>query len=118
MGSQSNRTGRQGEELARRYLQQQGYRIIHKNYTIRGGEIDVITEKNGILVFVEVKTRRHNAFGKAEESFTPRKKRKLLRTIFHYLHDHPTSHWRCDLIALRIRGYTASVKHYHNIFHD
>ena len=50
--------GREGEELAARYLEKQGYRVLERNYRSRWGEIDLIAEKGGELFFVEVKTRR------------------------------------------------------------
>lgn len=63
-------TGRYGEELASQFLQKQGYKIIDRNFRIRGGEIDVIAIDNGTLVYVEVKTRTSHRFGLPEESIT------------------------------------------------
>ncbi|MBU0667516.1 YraN family protein [Patescibacteria group bacterium] len=122
MGSQSKRTGGLGEALALKYLLQKGYGLIKKNHFIRGGEIDLILKKDGILVFVEVKTRRSTAFGAPEGALTPLKKQKLLRAIRTYLMSHPglAEHaigpWRCDLIAIEIKGGTAQIKHFTNIF--
>jgi len=121
MGSQSKLTGGLGEALALKYLLQKGYGLIKKNHFIRGGEIDLILEKNGILVFVEVKTRRSKAFGSPAESITPLKKQKLLRAIKTYLatpalRSLGEGGWRCDLIAIEIQGRTARIKHFTNIF--
>lgn len=116
MGSQSKRIGTLGEQLALKFLQQKGYKLIIQNYHIRGGEIDLILKKSGILVFVEVKTRTNQRFGLPEEALTDRKKRKLVRAIYHYLADHPHQQWQCDMIALRIKGNKGEITHYKNIF--
>lgn len=60
--------GKYGEELAAKYLQNLGYKIIEKNFRIRGGEIDIVAQDEKTLVYVEVKTRSTNKFGKGEES--------------------------------------------------
>lgn len=116
MRSQSKRTGTLGEELADKFLRQKGYKIITRNYHIRGGEIDIIAKKDNILLFVEVKTRTNERFGLPEEALTHAKRRKLLRAIYHYLADHPHRQWRCDLITLRLQGGQGKITHYHNIF--
>ena len=72
-------TGYYGEEIAKKALEKRGYRLVVKNYTIRGGEIDLIMEKGDELVFVEVKTRRNDLFGSPLESITPQKKKRILR---------------------------------------
>lgn len=118
MGSQSKDTGRLGETLALKFLQNKGYQLVTRNYHIRGGEIDLIMVKEGILVFVEVKTRRNELFGVPEESLTVHKQRSLIRTIYHYLHDHPRHPWRCDLIAIRLQGNSGTITHYRNILHE
>lgn len=115
MVSQSKRTGGLGEELALKFMLQKGYTLIEKNHFIRGGEIDLILEKNGILVFVEVKTRRSAAFGAPFDALTHNKKQKLLRAIRTYLAEHPAA-WRCDLVAIEITGRTARIQHFTNIF--
>jgi len=55
--------GRQGEEAAARYLQNQGMKIVERNLRTPVGEIDLVVKSKGILAFVEVKTRRGSAFG-------------------------------------------------------
>lgn len=116
MGSQSKRTGKTGEKLALEFLQKKGFTCMVQNYHIRGGEIDLIMEKDGILVFVEVKTRRSKVFGRPEDALTDIKKKKLLRAIYHYLFDYPGHPWRCDLIAIQLQGNQGTITHYHDIF--
>lgn len=82
----SNKTiGDQGEELACKYLKRQGYKILERNFRIRGGEIDAIAKDQGDLVFVEVKTRHSHEFGVPVESVTPWKINFLIRASHFYL---------------------------------
>ncbi len=91
-----------GEEMALRYLLQKGHRLLHKNYHIHGGEIDLIMEKDGIITFVEVKLRTTDNFGGGGEAITRAKKNKLLRSIFTFLQNRPRSQrWQLDLIDIR-----------------
>lgn len=77
--------GRAGEEAAVRRLSELGYRIVARNVRFRFGEIDIVAEELGCLVFVEVKTRTGSAYGTAAEAVTPAKQRKLARLAAAYL---------------------------------
>ena len=68
-----------GEELACKYLLQNGYKILERNFRIRGGEIDVIALDGETLAYIEVKTRTSYQFGRPEESITLRKLKFLER---------------------------------------
>ncbi len=71
-------TGRRGEEAAAKYLAEQGYAIRHRNWRCRSGELDIVAEKDGLCVFVEVRARRAaSRFGTAAESVDARKQRQL-----------------------------------------
>ncbi len=76
--------GDEGEELAADFLQKKGYKIIERNFRIRGGEIDIIAIFQDTLVFIEVKTRSSNKFGTPLESITPWKLKALIRTAQFY----------------------------------
>lgn len=69
--------GRQGEDIAARYLKTKGYKILKQNFYIRGGEIDIIALDKDTLVFIEVKTRASQKYGLPEESITPTKLKYL-----------------------------------------
>ena len=69
--------GEWGEDLAVALLEQSGLTVVERNWRYRRAEIDIIAREDGILVFVEVKTRAYSAFGRPEE-MVGRKKRKLL----------------------------------------
>lgn len=77
--------GKQAENLAASFLQKQGLRLVARNYRCRMGEIDLIMEQGGTLVFVEVRMRRGAGFGGAAASITGNKQRKLIHAAQHYL---------------------------------
>lgn len=77
--------GNQGEYLACKYLENQDYEILERNFRIRGGEIDIVAKDKGYLVFVEVKTRYSHEYGPPSESMTTWKIRYLLKTAKFYL---------------------------------
>jgi putative endonuclease len=74
-----------GEELAARELVSRGYAILERRYRTRCGEIDIIAEDGGALVFVEVRARAGAEFGSAAESVTDAKKRKVAAMAVEYL---------------------------------
>ena len=65
--------GKYGEDLAVAFLEKRGYKIIDRNFRIRGGEIDIVAIEKNTLVFVEVKTRTSLQFGLPQESVTKNK---------------------------------------------
>lgn len=74
-----------GEEIASSMLAKKGYRIVQRNFTVRGGEIDIIALKNGRLIFVEVKTRWNEKFGTGLESIDTRKQRRILQAAYEFI---------------------------------
>ncbi len=78
-------TGTLGEQAAASKLQEAGYRILHRNYRVRGGELDIVAEHEGALVFCEVKTRTTATFGLPEEAVTITKRRRIRRLALEYL---------------------------------
>lgn len=80
------RLGKYGEELACSYLRANGYEILARNFRChRYGEIDVIARRQGILSFIEVKTRATARFGRPVEAVTLSKQRKIYRCAEYYL---------------------------------
>jgi len=71
--SENTKKGKLGELLAENFLQKKGYVIIANNYRFARAEIDIIAQKDDLLVFVEVKFRKSNFFGDPEDSITPKK---------------------------------------------
>lgn len=108
--------GRYGEDLAVKYLRSKGYKIIEKNFRCRVGEIDIIIQDKETLVFVEVKTRYSQDFGKPEEAITPRKLKSIIKTLEFYknLHlDLPES-LRIDAILIELSP-TGEVKRFEHL---
>ncbi len=98
--------GARGEELARQYLQNNGYKIITCNYKVKLGEIDIIAEDGADLVFVEVKARSGSAFGAPAEAVTFRKQMQIIRVAQYYLgnqgcFDRPA---RFDVVSVLIQN--------------
>jgi putative endonuclease len=77
--------GALAEQLAAQYLQKQGLKLVQTNYRTRYGEIDLILQDAGVLVFAEVRLRSNAAFGGAAASIDARKQGKLLKTAQIYL---------------------------------
>ncbi|SHK49652.1 putative endonuclease [Rhodothermus profundi] len=118
--------GQQGEELAAAYLEQQGYRILARQYRFERAEIDLVCfepaprpEDGGEIVFVEVKTRRSLDFGRPEEAVTPEKRRHLIRAARAYLYEHHLQRARCrfDVVAIVLRnGQPPEITHFKDAF--
>ncbi len=94
--------GYTGERLAREKLIVCGYRILEQNFRCRHGEIDLVAEHEGELVFVEVKTRRGDGYGRPEEAVNAHKRRKLIQVATYYLDLHARTQdaWRIDVVAV------------------
>jgi putative endonuclease len=95
--------GKWGERMAEEYLTSAGLLFIERNVRTPYGEIDLVMQTEGdVLVFIEVKTRKTQSFGKPEESITAKKKTHMLQSAEAYLLQHPEIHgdWRVDVIAI------------------
>lgn len=111
--------GRIGERHARLKLEARGYRIVTTNWHCQAGELDLVMLDGEELVFVEVKTRRGDRAGRADDAISPGKSRKLLAAGEWFVADHPEHHnriWRIDLVAITIAPSTGivTVNHYIN----
>lgn len=73
------------ETVAKNHLLKQGYTLLAENYTIRGGEIDLIMKSGELIVFIEVRQRKSSRYGSAAASITPQKLARLRKTALHYL---------------------------------
>ncbi len=95
--------GAKAEEVARIYLQQQGLRLVERNYRCRQGEIDLIMQDGESLVFIEVRYRKTTGFGSPAESVTPSKQRRIIMTANHYLQSKNNANMppcRFDMLAI------------------
>ena len=80
---QRHETGKIGEDIAVRYLNEKGYQIIERNFECIQGEIDVIAKDKKELVFIEVKTRASALYGLPKEAVDKTKQKHLTKTIKH-----------------------------------
>ena len=91
------------EKLAGAYLERQGYEILEYNYRCRMGEIDIVAEQDGYLVFVEVKYRADNAAGNPLEAVTAAKQRTISKVASYYCLTHGYGTYtpcRFDVVAV------------------
>lgn len=77
--------GTLGEQAAARYLEERGYEILARNYRVPGGELDLVCQRPGLLVFCEVKTRTSAIFGLPEEAVTISKQLRIRRLATEYM---------------------------------
>lgn len=97
------RAGSLAEDIAMQFLQDLGYIILKRNFTFgRIGEIDIICESEGIIIFIEVKARMNHAFGPPESSITMKKIMSIKRVAEGYLYVNKIQNKQCrfDLIAI------------------
>lgn len=94
--------GRWGEEVAAAFLERHGYKVLAKNVRTPEGEIDLIAEFNGELIFCEVKTRKDNLKGFPEEALTDEKMDHMMDSAESYLSENPQygENWRVDVISV------------------
>lgn len=111
--------GKWGEAFAARFLMQKGYEILEKNFKCPLGEIDLIAQESGEIVFIEVKTRRSASFGFPEEQLSWKKRRKLGRLAQFYFKKHAFERpGRIDVVAILSdgRGRALSIEVIQNAF--
>jgi putative endonuclease len=93
--------GAWGEDQAVRYLEKKGHKIVACNLMTPVGEVDIVARTKKELVFVEVKTRRSNAYGAPAEAVGQRKQRQIIRAAQWYLAENRSSlQPRFDVIAV------------------
>ena len=92
--------GIRAEELCAELLRKAGLRVLARNWRCRHGEIDLVAEEGGTLVFAEVRFRRDERFGGAAESVTMAKQARLIAAARLYLMRHPDVDCRFDVLLL------------------
>ena len=95
-----NRAGARAEDLCAELLRASGLRIVERNWRCRLGEIDLIAEEHGTLVFAEVRMRSGTNFGGAAESVTEAKRARLIATARLYLARKPEAACRFDVFLV------------------
>ncbi len=103
--------GKEGEELAVRFLKKKGYRVIEKNYRTPFGEIDIIAKDKDAIVFIEVKTREGTDFGQPFEAVNIHKRQKIAKVALSYLKrfkEEPRC--RFDVVSILYKGKNAEIE--------
>lgn len=111
-------TGKTGENLAVKFLKEKGYEILETNWRFRRSEVDIIAKDGPILVFVEVKTRSYDYFGKPESFVSARKKVLLQDAAAAYMH-HIKHTWeiRFDIIGILMpKNKNVEINHFEDAF--
>ncbi len=110
--------GKLGEALAVEELERRGYAVLARRYRTRCGEIDIVAEDGGTLVFVEVKARADAEFGTAAEAVTPWKQRRLVRMARDYLARGavPERPCRFDVVAIMFDRVPPTIELFQNAF--
>jgi putative endonuclease len=111
--------GRLGEVLAGTFLEERGYTILGRNIRTPYGEIDLIAQQGGTIIFLEVKTRSSKTLGPPEISITPVKQAHMRSAAEYYIQQHPelNNDWRLDVIAIQLQADQTSpqIVHFENV---
>ncbi len=112
--------GRIGEDLACKFLEKNGYRILERNFRCKMGEIDIVAVCGEHICFTEVKARTRTDYGMPRDAVDLRKQRKLLRCAQLYLKLHPgfadRFSPRMDIVEILYREDATFVRHTPNAF--
>lgn len=95
--------GSRYEDTACRFLKEQGYDILDKNFRCKTGEIDIIGRNEGYLCFIEVKYRSNSEYGFPSEAVDKRKIRRIVLTALSYMNYrgiHPDTPCRFDIVVI------------------
>jgi len=111
--------GQVGEKLAKRFLKKQGYRHLTSNYTTGHGEIDLIMQEGGTIVFIEVKTRADEDFAPPELVVNYVKRKRISAAAQHFIRTHNAYDLPCrfDIVAVitKDKG-KPNIRHQKNAF--
>ena len=103
MKNESHESGAWGEKLAARFMRKQGYKVLGTGVRLSPrDELDVIARKRDLLVFVEVKTRKSEDYGRPVDAVNRAKRRTISRAAVHYLREvgYPKVNFRFDVIEV------------------
>ncbi len=107
-----------GENKAVEFLKAGGYKIIKRNFRAIGIEIDIIAQKENILCFIEVKTRKSNNYGRPEEFVNDKKRKKIITaaSLFATKKRYGECYLRFDIISILYKDKSYFIDHIVNAF--
>ena len=107
--------GNIGEEIAVKYLMDNGYKILGRNiHYSRFCELDIVAQIKDTVVFVEVKTRKTNTYGTPFEAVTKTKYDNIKKGALNYLNEHKAKAFRIDVIGITLKP-ELKIEHMTNI---
>lgn len=113
-----NETGQQGEELAARYLEKKGYKVLETNWRYMNLEADIIASAGSTLVVAEVKTRSSNFFGEPETFVNRQKQRNLVRAAHEYVQRSGLDlEVRFDIVSVVLNSSGTQISHIEGAFY-
>jgi putative endonuclease len=114
----TGRLGARGEDAAADAYRRRGYRVVARNWRCVLGEIDLVVERGGVLVFCEVKSRRGAAFGGGYEAVTWRKQARLRALAEAFLQEHGSRPQaiRFDVASVAVRGARSTIELFEDAF--
>ena len=116
--AEHNDLGKLGEDLSVEFLQKNGYTILEINWTFQKAEIDIIAQKENVLVIVEVKTRSSIDFGSPQDFVKPAKIQLLVKAVNEYVISNDLDlEIRFDIIAVYKEGKNHKIEHIEDAFY-
>lgn len=116
--SESYQLGRKGEAEAARFLTQNNYKILEKNYRYRKAEVDLIVQKNKTLIAVEIKTRSSDFFGNPALFLKTKQQQRIVEAINYYVkHNNLDVEVRFDVISIVKNKGGFEIQHLKNAFY-
>lgn len=105
--------GRRGEDLAAEYLAERGWRVLARNYRAGPKEIDIVAARDGVVAFVEVKTRSTTTGGGALEPIRRLKQRAVVAAARRWMHENRqrAQVYRFDAVGVALKGGRAIIEH-------
>ena len=112
-------SGQHGEDVAAKFLEENGYKIVARNFRIRSAEIDIVAQIDGVIVFVEVKARSDLRHGLPVEAVNLRKQKKIIEAASVFLQDENFCDCACRFDVVEIfftGGHVEEINHIENAF--
>jgi putative endonuclease len=118
MTAANQQFGELGERIAERWLRRRGWRVLQRRFRSGHRDIDLVVERDGTVVFVEVKARRGREFGDPVEAVNWSKQKELARSASVWIdrHGRPSESYRFDVVGVLVEGERVRIRHVPNAF--
>lgn len=110
--------GRKGEEIAAHFLISKGYRILDRNFKLKNAELDIVCEKDDLLIVVEVKTRNSTALGEPYLAVNRSKQKQIVRVTNHFIQvNNVENDIQFDVVSIILNQHQLKIEHIENAFY-